>query len=737
MKQIFLILLAAVSLTPASAQFASNALDFDGTNDMVVISTVPSYFSALGSNDFTIEAWVNPRGSAFQRVFFAQPSTTNFVSFGPSTGNVFYLYVIVNGTTYSVATSASIPQNQWTHVAGRWTAATLTPQILFNGVVQSTSAGGSSSTGTNGLMTLGTRPGGFQYFNGAMDEVRLWNEARTDCEIVGNMNHHITGAETNLTFNFDFNQGVAAGNNAGINTLPDNSGNSYTGTLTNFALTGTSSNWITSGATVSSSASSQNVPGPAITSQPSAVTLCSNGNASYTVSSSASSFQWQENNGTGWISLSNTSVYSGATTNSLVITGASNVMTGYRYRCVVTANACSNTSDSAMLYVSNISTSAASQTDVTCFGNTNGGAAINTPTGGNGVYTYDWAPGNPTGDGTIAVSNLTAGGYTCTITDAVGCSATQTYTITEPTALVATSSGTSILCNGGNSTVTLGASGGIAPYGGTGTTTEAAGTFTYTITDANGCISTTTIIITEPAALTAQLITAADVTTCGGNDGAIDISVGGGIPAYSFLWNNAAVTEDLSGLIAGTYNVGVTDANGCTTSVSATINDPAPPVVTFNSPIDTVCQTTQSPFTLAGESPAGGTFAGPGVSGNSFDPMSAGNGINLITYTYTDANGCSAIAVDSIYVDFCLGIAQNAASDFSIVPNPNGGAFSVLINANESAQVIIYNALGQIVLSDHVPAQIATQFVIDRPGVYMLVVISADGKRSAQQVIVE
>ncbi len=96
----------------AKGQFALNALDFDGANDMVVVSTVPSFFSNLGTNDFTIEAWVNPRGSVFARIFFAQPSATNFVSFGTGALNVIYFYVIVNGTTYSVATSAGITQNQ-------------------------------------------------------------------------------------------------------------------------------------------------------------------------------------------------------------------------------------------------------------------------------------------------------------------------------------------------------------------------------------------------------------------------------------------------------------------------------------------------------------------------------------------------------------------------------------------------------------------------------------------------
>ncbi|CAN5861908.1 hypothetical protein BH11BAC7_BH11BAC7_33270 [soil metagenome] len=257
LKRLF-ICFSLLCFAPAFAQFQGNALDFDGNDDMVVSNTVPALFSNLATNSFTFEAWVNPRGSLFTRIFFAQPSTTDFATVSTSTGNVIYFYVIANGTTYSVATSAGIPQNQWTHVAARWDATTLTPQVLFNGVLQATGAGGGSSTGTNGLMTLGARPGGSQYFNGALDEARLWSEYRSDCQILANMNKNITGVQTNMVFNYDFNQGIAAGNNTTITTLNDNSGNGYNGTLTNFTLTAATSNWIASGATVTTTGNSFN-----------------------------------------------------------------------------------------------------------------------------------------------------------------------------------------------------------------------------------------------------------------------------------------------------------------------------------------------------------------------------------------------------------------------------------------------------------------------------------------------
>lgn len=234
-----------------------NALHFDGSNDQVPCG-LPAVFNNIPGNDFTMEAWVYPSGAVFSRIIFAQLNTSNFATMSTSTSNQIYFYVVSGGTNYSLVTSAAMPLNQWTHVAVRWTAATHAVACYFNGVLQTSSGGGTSSTGTSGLMTLGTRPGGAQYFLGAMDEVRIWNTARTQCEIQGNMNRHFIGPQTNLVAYYDFDHGVASGNNAGVTTLTDHSGGGYNGTLTNFALTGSTSNWIASAANITQSGNAFN-----------------------------------------------------------------------------------------------------------------------------------------------------------------------------------------------------------------------------------------------------------------------------------------------------------------------------------------------------------------------------------------------------------------------------------------------------------------------------------------------
>ncbi|WP_445725517.1 SprB repeat-containing protein, partial [Flavobacterium sp.] len=84
----------------------------------------------------------------------------------------------------------------------------------------------------------------------------------------------------------------------------------------------------------------------------------------------------------------------------------------------------------------NVSLIASSQTNVSCFGGSNGAAAVSAATGGIGPYTYNWTPGNPIGDGTTSVTGLTAGTWTCTVTDANSCTSTRTFTITQPSAIV-------------------------------------------------------------------------------------------------------------------------------------------------------------------------------------------------------------------------------------------------------------------------------------------------------------
>jgi hypothetical protein len=372
----------------------------------------------------------------------------------------------------------------------------------------------------------------------------------------------------------------------------------------------------------------------------------------------------------------------------------------------------------------------------------NDGTATVTPAG-IGPFTYAWSNSQTAQTATA----LVAGTYTVITTGAGGCTDTQTIVITEPGAIIVSSTQVNVSCFGGsNGSIDLTVTGGTGSYtfdwnSGMYTVEDpsglTSGIYSGIITDGNGCTGSGTITITEPNALVATVVTATDPTTCGGTNGMIDISVSGGTAGYIFLWSNAATSEDVAGLTAGTYSCTITDANGCLASVNAGLNDPNAPAVTLALSIDTACQATTAPFVLTGESPAGGTFSGPGVSGGSFDPMSANIGVNMISYTYTDINGCTGSAADSIFVDICLGApAPVEAPDFIIFPNPNNGTFTFQSTATAPADLLIYDALGQLVSAQKVQPEMPQQLIIHASGIYLITFISADGHRSSERVII-
>ncbi|HRZ41905.1 MAG TPA: T9SS type A sorting domain-containing protein [Bacteroidales bacterium] len=226
-------------------QTPGNSLHFDGTNDYVTAS-LPSVFVSPASNDFTVEAWIKPQGSAFARVLFAQASTTSFFSLTLSASRQVYFYM---NNTVGLVSSTSLTLGQWSHVACTWKASTSEAKIYINGALQTATSGGSSSIGTSNIMAIGSRTDGNQYFNGELDELRIWNVARNQCEITLSMNAEYTVAQTNLVACYKFNQGVAGGTNTTVTTLNDLT-TSYNGTLINFALSGTSSNWLASAAVI-------------------------------------------------------------------------------------------------------------------------------------------------------------------------------------------------------------------------------------------------------------------------------------------------------------------------------------------------------------------------------------------------------------------------------------------------------------------------------------------------------
>ena len=171
----------------------------------------------------------------------------------------------------------------------------------------------------------------------------------------------------------------------------------------------------------------------------------------------------------------------------------------------------------------------------------------------------------------VGLFNETAGSYVYTVTDFYGNTASTSITLTQPSPLLTTSSASSILCNGNLSTVTVAASGGMSPYNGTGIFSETAGTYNYSVSDANGCTSSTSVIINQPPALVVTDVI--QNVMCQGGSGSVNITISGGVGPYNVVWNGSINTEDLPSVIAGTYNGLITDANGCQATIQSIVQN--------------------------------------------------------------------------------------------------------------------------------------------------------------------
>lgn len=212
--------------------------------------------------------------------------------------------------------------------------------------------------------------------------------------------------------------------------------------------------------------------------------------------------------------------------------------------------------------------------DVTCAGVNDGSISV-TVSGGTGGYVYDWTDtsSNTYPTNTADLTNINGGSYTVVWTDANNCQdSIVNIAVAEADTLQLSSVADSVDCFGeATGSIDLTVTGGLANFQYSWSNNFAAqdpqslvaGTYSVTVTDANGCTAELTDSIGEPTELVTSFTTT-DVTCFGDTDGAIDLTVNGGVTPYNFAWSTNPTTEDLTGIGAGSYTVTVTDANGCT-----------------------------------------------------------------------------------------------------------------------------------------------------------------------------
>jgi hypothetical protein len=211
--------------------------------------------------------------------------------------------------------------------------------------------------------------------------------------------------------------------------------------------------------------------------------------------------------------------------------------------------------------------------DVLCFGGNTGHIHLNV-SGSVPPYTYLWS----NEEATQNIDNLSVGTYSVTVTDELGCTATETIVINEPPVLEIDYTSTDVSCFGGNDgAIDLSITGGTAPYSyywSNGSEDEdptglEAYVYSVFVFDNNNCSEIENVVINEPEQIVAEF----DITnTCHNtDDGAITMTVSGGTPPYSYIWSNDETTHNLSGLYADTYYVTVTDYNLCEAVFSAIV----------------------------------------------------------------------------------------------------------------------------------------------------------------------
>ncbi len=367
----------------------------------------------------------------------------------------------------------------WHHVAvTRTNASADNVKLFIDG--QSVAMGTVNSTVVTDNLSIGVlNYGGYQqFFDGAIDEVRIWNTAIADDKIADRMNCELQGTENGLLAYYKFNQGSDAADNTAITTLTATTGTDAT--LINFGLNGATSNWLADSPVITDTS----IPDAPVASNQWHCTTSTV--ADLTATGTGGTLNWY-NVASGGTVLATTDLLTNAT----------------YYVAEMNANGCE--SDRTTVVVSILTASIDSQTDILCNGLATGSATVNA-TGGIAPYSYTW-------------DNAA---ITASITDVL------------------------------------------------------AGTYTVTVTDANGCTATTSVTITEPTALSAVISSQTNISCNGSNDGAATVNATGGTAPYTYIWNNGATTASITDVLAGNYTVTVTDANGCTASTSVTITEPAP-----------------------------------------------------------------------------------------------------------------------------------------------------------------
>lgn len=616
-----------LNTSPAAADYVTVG-DLDVTGTQITVEALVSGPSSVGN---IVSKHTGPPNSNY---------LLRMGSFEFTTSNGFVN--LISGFTYT--------PNQVYHIAAVYDGSEA--RYYVNGCLVNSIAASGTLVQNNLLTAIGAQSNsGSELFNGYIDEVRIWNTARTQAQLEGNMNTPLLtpGTQPGLVgyYQFEGNYVNAQGNAA------------FNGTPVNGPTTGANPN--------------AGIPlvDPILVTANFTDVLC-NGGSDGTITASGMGGIGQYEYSTDGTNYQASPNFSG------LVPAGYTVYASWNNSCVASTNV--TIGEPTAINIGTLSS-----TEPSCNGGSDGEIIIST-SGGTPGYSYNWTGG----DSDSIANGLAAGTHTVTVTDANACTATESFSLNQPPVFSGSiTSSADVTCNGADDgTATAEGFGGTSPYtylwsdGQTDAAASgmAAGTHTVTITDAGGCTVTQNVTLNEPPVLTASISFNNDVSCNADNDGSATASGAGGVSPYTFQWSNGESNAIAVMLPAGNPTVTVTDYNGCTATQTITINEPTLLTASISSASDATCH---------GADNGTATAQGNGGTTNYTYSWSSGDNVataidlapGVYTCTVTDANGCVA-TVDTVLSepDTLIGsisggtnVSCNGGSDGSITATAAGG----------------------------------------------------------------
>jgi hypothetical protein len=630
----------------------------DGTEDIIVPSNITTtgrikveaigniYFDINNAN-ITITAPVNGFSFNAPAAVTATCPASNVMTSGNLTATYTGTYtgdIALTGTVVPAGPTVSFSATTLTTGAPSATVSLTGMSSLAPGTYVVTVTG----TGTGTTPPIQTQNISFTINPGSGPTV---STQPTDQTVCAGTNATFTAAATGATYQWQTGSGTTWSNITGATSA------SYVVTAATLAQSGTQYRCVVSGQCGSTNSTAAtltvNAP-PAITSQPTGLTLCAGSSATFTTAGTGAglTYQWQlsTDGGTTYTAIT------GATSASYTISATTLAMNNNKYRCVVSGT-CSPaaTSSAATLQVSSSITITTNPTSQTICEATNTSFTV-AAQGSSLSYQWQVSTNGGTSFTNIANGGIYSGATTTTLTLTAVTPAYNTYQYR----CIASN----LACNPGTST---------------------AATLT---------VNTLPVISSQPAS----------VTICEGGNINFAVAASTGIGALSYQWqastNGGTSWTSLNGATANSYSqtgvlatensyqfrVVVTAGCGSINSTAATVTVNTYPVINFT-PASNVCSSDPA-FTLTA-TPAGGTFSGSGVTGSTFSPSAAGVGVKNVTYSVTTL-GCRTDSTKIIQVGRCAEreLTLEQEGSLTLYPNPNNGRFSIRVNTD------LYTKLG-------------------------------------------